>query len=118
MARESNSRTAELWRSRIRAWRVSGLSVAAYCRHIGVSEPSFYQWRRKLEGAAGPAEKSDDGRVRLSSPEFSFLPVQVVGLGNAPLEIVLPNGVVVRVPPGCDRALLREVVRLWEDEAC
>lgn len=118
MARESNSRTAELWRSRIRAWRASGLSVAAYCRRIGVSQPSFYQWRRKLEGAVGGARDSGANRTRPSPSELSFLPVQVVGVGNAPLEIVLPNGVVVRVPPGCDRALLRDVVRLWEDEAC
>lgn len=118
MARETNSRTAELWRSRIKAWRASGLSVAAYCRRIGVSQPSFYQWRRKLESAAEVARAPGGDRVCPAPSEFSFLPVQVVGLGSAPLEIVLPNGVVVRVPPGCDRMLLRDVVRLWEDEAC
>jgi transposase-like protein len=117
MARESNSRTTELWRSRIRTWRASGLSVAAYCRRIGVSQPSLYQWRRKLESAVEGDRHSGANRARPSPAEFSFLPVQVVGLGNAPLEIVLPNGVVVRVPPGYDRALLRDVVRPWEDEA-
>ncbi len=117
MARESDLRTAEVWRARLRAWRNSGLSVAAYCRQIGVSQPSFYQWRRKLEAAASgdhvPGRTGGADRAGQSPQAFAYLPVQVVGL-----EIVLPNGVLVRVPPDCDRTLLRDVVRLWEDEAC
>src|SRR5436309_11698481 len=52
------------WRRVLARWRRSGLSVRAFCRAEGVSEPSFYGWRRKLDQA--------------DHKKPAFLPVHVV----------------------------------------
>ena len=36
------------WRMQVRRWRTSGLSVRDFCAEQGLSEPSFYAWRRTL----------------------------------------------------------------------
>ena len=36
------------WRQHLAAWRRSELTVRACCRAEGLSEPSFYAWRRTL----------------------------------------------------------------------
>ena len=38
----------QFWRRMVRQWRGSGLSVRAFCEEHGLSEPSFYAWRRTL----------------------------------------------------------------------
>lgn len=64
----------------------SGLSVSAFCQRIGVSENSFYRWRRILGDQPEPAAAT-------------FLPVSVVD--RAGIEIDLPCGAMVRIPSGC-----------------
>ena len=92
MFRASNSRKAELWRSRMRRFQTSGMSVTQFCRVEGVSMPSFYQWRKRL--AALP--RKNDMPV--------FVPVRVTQ--SAAVEIHFPNGARLCVPPG-DAAALR-----------
>lgn len=102
------------WRLVISRWRRSGLSVREFCRSEGVSEPSFYVWRRKLEAPKAETSRGSDGPA--------FLPVQVVAdtLAPAPtagIEVVLTNGRCVRVAPGFDsRTLVRLVALLEADE--
>ena len=36
------------WRRHVAAWRQSGRGIRDYCRRAGLSEPSFYAWRRVL----------------------------------------------------------------------
>jgi transposase-like protein len=94
------------WRRRIDQWRVSGLSVRAFCAQHGLSSASFYHWRRVLErrAAEGPA----------------FVPVQVVAdalpTQASALEVVLLDGRTVRVAPGFDAATLRRLLVVLEGE--
>jgi transposase len=86
-------------------WRRSGLSVRAFCRAEGVSEPSFYAWRRKLDGA--------------EPNKPVFLPVHIVTeAAHEPttrgIEVVLANGRCVRVGPGFDPQTLVKLVALLE----
>lgn len=92
MFRAVNSSKEELWRSRMRRFQTGGMSVTQFCRVEGVSMPSFYQWRKRL--AALP--RKNDMPV--------FVPVRVTQ--TAVVEIHLPNGARVWVPPG-DAASLR-----------
>jgi len=98
------------WRTMVRRWRESGLSVRDFCVEHGVSEPSFYGWRRTL--AARDAEA-----VR-------FVPVQVVPeRATVPaadrtcmgLELVLAGGRVLRIGAGFDTATLQRVLPLLEE---
>ena len=56
--------------------------------------------------------------ARVPLPELRFLPVRVVegaarpGSSGVVLEIALPNGRVVRVPPGFDGAMLADVLSI------
>ena len=56
-------RGAAQWRALIEQHASSGLSIAAFCREHGLSQASFYQWRRRLVSSE-PAETSG-GFVRL-----------------------------------------------------
>jgi hypothetical protein len=78
------------WRMVLARWRRSGLSVRAFCRAEGVSEPSFYWWRRKLD-QADHKEPATRG-----------------------IEIVLTNGRCLRVGPGFDPHTLVTLVDLLE----
>jgi hypothetical protein len=86
MFRQVKSSKQEVWRSRLRRFKSSGMSVARFCRSERVSAPSFYQWRKRL--ALEPGKKG--------AP--LFLPVHVTQ--SAAVEIRLPNGTRVCVPPG------------------
>ena len=83
-------------------WRRSGQSVRAYCAGAGLSEPSFYAWRRQL------TMRDQAARPQRSAPHF--VPVHVVPAAPPsaapPLDVVLGNGRVIRVAPGFDAALL------------
>jgi transposase len=86
-----------LWQQRLLRFQRSDLSVSAFCDREGVSTPSFYAWRRRLRS-----------HLPASSDGPRFLPVQV--LASAPLELVLPCGVVLRLTAGCDLAFVRSLV--------
>ena len=62
------SEKAEFWRWVLVEFEQSGLSVRAFCQQEGISEPSFYAWRKKIA-------LRDEG-----SPQAlpSLLPVRVV----------------------------------------
>jgi hypothetical protein len=120
------------WRRMLRQWRNSGLSVRKFCDWQALSEPCFYAWRRELAkrdreiAAAVPRiSASHSGRPAkqngpLRAPAAAFLPVQVVADGGRDafasssrpdaIEVHLPGGVRLMVPPGCDRTLLRDVL--------
>ena len=94
------------WRRMLRRWRDSGRSVRDFCAEHGLSEPSFYGWRRTL-----------DERDR-EAP--AFVPVTVACAPAAPaLEVVVGSGRVIRVPAGFDAATLRDLLAvLAEAPAC
>jgi hypothetical protein len=93
------------WRMVLARWRRSSLSVRAFCRAEGVSEPSFYWWRRKLDQA--------------DHKKPAFLPVHVVTEeakepATRGIEIILTNGRCLRVGPGFDPHTLVTLVDLLE----
>ena len=96
------------WRRRIDQWRVSGLSVPAFCAQHGLSSASFYHWRRVLE--------------RRAAEEPAFVPVQVVADDTpaqaSALEVVLTDGRAVRIAPGFDAATLRRLLAVLEGRPC
>ena len=96
------------WRSWIGEWQASGLSVQAFCQRRGLTVSSFYAWRRVLQ--------------RRDAERATFVPVQVVAdagptQSNA-LEVVLTNGLTVRVPPGFDVVALQQLLAVLEGQPC
>jgi len=102
------------WRKLIAGQRRSGRSVLAWCGEQGVSVPSFYAWRQRL------VQRDAERRLGRSS----LLPVEIIssvaGESGSALEIEWPGGMKVRVRPGCELEILRQVLtmlRQTEQEA-
>ena len=80
--------------------RQSGASPAMVARRHGVSTGQLYTWRRQLAGQSAPAYArvelagGDDGAARPSGV----------------IEIVLPNGVIVRTDARTSEGALRRVL--------
>ena len=56
-----------------------------------------------------------------TSPPVTFLPVHIRPEPTAPsppLELVLPRGLCLRIPPGFDPDALRDLLALLEDPPC
>jgi hypothetical protein len=100
-----DERKERQWRRWLEDWRTSGLSVRAFCSRRGLSEPSFYGWRKVLD--------------RRAASSAAFLPVDIVADDVATqvsgLELVLAGGRTVRVAPGFDAATLRQLVSVLEE---
>ena len=102
------------WRERVRSQAESGLSVRAFCRREGVSEPSFYSWRRELA-------KRDQQRAAATkclptsgaAGAAGLVAVSVLGaLGEAMLEIAVAGGVVIRLREEVSAETLQRVLNV------
>ena len=107
MSRGPDLARRELWRRRLREFDRSTATVADFCDRAGVSTAAFYQWRRKLAGAAlsgGLAKPSP------AAASLNFLPVEIREPRNGDVvEVLLPNGIRVLVPSR-DQESLRTVL--------
>jgi hypothetical protein len=45
------------WRERIGRWKQSKLTVTEFCRREQVSQPSFFQWRKRLRDESAKAHE-------------------------------------------------------------
>jgi transposase-like protein len=108
--RRRDSEKEQFWRRMVAQQRQSGGTIRAFCQREGLSQPSFYQWRREL------ARRDRAPIARRGAA--TFVPIQVVAEA-ALIEIALPGGVVVRVRAGADAATLRQVLAtLVEGRPC
>jgi hypothetical protein len=101
-----NLKPEPFWRDLINLWRASGQSVAAFCAAQRVSQATFYSWRKRL-GVRSP---------RTAAPTSAFAPIRVVPDPTA--EVILPTGLVVRVPVGTDPAAVARLVAALGGAQC
>ena len=106
------------WKKRVERWNKSGKTADEFAAGEGIRAKLLVWWRWKL--GVEPGTLKDTGAP-------SFLPVRVVEPKAAPvlrsalMEIVLPNGLVVRVGPGFDLEALTRVLMIVEqgqESAC
>ena len=96
--RPANSK-AEQWAERIAAQQRSGFSVKQFCKEQGLTEYSFYAWRKRLQ---------ETGPVRFALVDRS--PLRQERAAEAALELVLATGERLRIGAGVDAATLRTVL--------
>jgi len=97
MARSVDGAKRRAWSERLRRFERCELTVAAFCEAEGVSTPSFYQWRRRLDSRGRGAPPAVTRMTRQA-----FVPLQIAAPAGGPVEIHLPNGARVCLP-GNDR---------------
>ena len=90
---------ADEWAERIAAQGRSGMSVKQFCREQGLTECSFYAWRKRLQ---------ERGPVRFALVERSAR--RQDRTTEAVLELVLATGARLRIGSGVDAATLRTVL--------
>ena len=113
-ARRRPPRSEAFWRNTIVAWRNSGLSATTFAREHDLHPTSLYKWANRLRSTVRQAPVSST-----SPPPSLFVPVNVVSPtegasdGEAeqqPLEVVLPNGVVIRIQESAVAQMLPAVL--------
>jgi hypothetical protein len=103
----SRAALRQLWSERLDRFAASGLSVVAFCRNEGLSCHTFYYWKHKLTAqTAAPADQSP-----------RLLPVRLLDQPS-PVEVVLPQGPILRLTPGCDLAFVRCLVAALGGAPC
>jgi hypothetical protein len=120
MPRKVSDEQKRFWRDLVERQPSSGLNIARFCADAGVSQNSFYVWKKRLLMTAqqGRAAMSRREHRRKKAVANSLVPVRFIPdvirqptTGQA-IEIAWPNGIALRVATGCDSQTLREVFSL------
>ncbi len=104
--------STRIWRDRVARWHKSGHSARVFAEQEGVNAGTLYSWSRRL----GMKRREYQQRSEKAALP-TLLPVVVASSSattsspGAALEIVLPDGAVVRVPSTFDEDTLARVVR-------
>jgi hypothetical protein len=105
---KSQSLGPDQWRQIIDGQQGSGITVAAYCLERGITQGSFYTWKKRLRLPAKPN--------RLPQPAFVEVKPPSAAAGGG-IEICLPAGRCLLARRGFDRELLIELIRTLESIA-
>lgn len=114
--KQRSSSKERFWRRMVRRCNRSGLSVRAFCEEQGLSQPSFYAWRRTLAARDEAAVRFVP--VHVTSPPLTSPPqppTTTAGSASA-LELVLGAGRQLRIGPGFDGPTLRRLLVLLEED--
>lgn len=105
--RSKGVETREFWKEAIRLWTDSGLSVREFCRREGLTEHSFYSWRRELlpkklaaETSPTPLDKDGDQSVPVRRCRRRR---RQVPIGDASDETVAASFVELAAPMAAER---------------
>jgi hypothetical protein len=90
------------WEAVLRQFAAGGLSVREFCRRRGLSEPSFYAWRRRLRTEGGPAAPASPAAplfvpLRVAAGRAAATAAGGGGGEQARIELLLGGGVTVRL---------------------
>ena len=117
MARKKSGEKEARWREILERQAGSGLSVRNFCADEGVSEPSFYAWRRKLRSRKDNGRRTPQKpRGRDEAPDNARLFVPLTLLGDTPtLEIIHPLGYRIQVSGDVHPEALRQVLKALDE---
>jgi transposase-like protein len=90
----------DYWRKLIAEQEGGGQKVRPFCRERGITEPSFYYWRKRLQ--------------KRDSVQFALLETRPTDMGRATsaFELVLTSGERLRIGNEADANTLRMVLEI------
>lgn len=98
-------KTEQQWREILERQRSSGLSIQRFCVDAGVSQASFYKWRKRLAGqSAGNRPRAKSANSVNQKSDFVALTL-LESVGS--LELVHPHGCIVRMRGDIPRSTIR-----------
>ena len=122
MRKGPSDKRERFWRDLVERQPKSGLSITKFCAQAGVSQNSFYVWKRRLQAivqTSGPGVRRRRQRHgKAVAKSLSLVPVRLIpdlGLPSAAapaIEVAWPTGLVLRIPASCDSKTLSEVFGL------
>ena len=107
--KNSNNRNRLFWQKTIENWQNSDMSVRKFCKAEGLTESSFYNWRKKL--SCGKLQINKE--VPRSHPEF--IKVSLPDSEHAPIELKLSSGNILIVHSGSDTKILSSVLSVLHE---
>ena len=101
MSRGLSPEKMEEWTGRLRRFEQSNQTVARFCQDEGVSQPSFYSWKKKLREFSPASGRSQ------------FQPVHVTSssLGTARQETIVRLGREIEIELGSDLSIVESIVK-------
>ncbi|MFH1616058.1 MAG: hypothetical protein ABIG61_13355 [Planctomycetota bacterium] len=102
---KSDTDQLQFWQMVLETFKSSGLSVRQFCKQEGLSEPSFYSWRKKLTKVDEP---EDDKQKEQGSS--AFIKVSMPSEKPCGLELLLLSGNTLRISTGADNKTLTNVL--------
>ena len=113
-AKKSDTDQQQFWQMVIETWQSSGISVSKFCKAEGLSEGSFYNWRKKL----AKSDRSEAAKQKERSSS-AFIEVSIPSEKPGGLELVLSSGNTLRIGPGTDgKTLADTLLALCEANLC
>jgi hypothetical protein len=113
----SESKFREIYRRH----QESGLSVKAFCVNEGIAESTFYYWSKKISKKGSKKQNFIPLVVKSTPTHLSgSIPVDhpsVQGSGSTDavlLEVVYPNGTILRIKKDLDLVHLRALICLFD----
>lgn len=92
-------RTPEQWQQIFEHYASSGLQVAEFCKQQKLNTSSFYVWRKRLtnHSLCPPIADKPEG-IENNQPDWvEVITEKVASSSPWDIELVLPNGVVLRM---------------------
>lgn len=108
MSRGPNPLKLAEWRERLERFDSLNQTVAQFCADEGVSPPSFYQWKKRLDVSLRARAAS----ARQSSKKPAFKPVELISAPMSPPRVTtirLTNGVAIEL--GNDLSVVNQVLQ-------
>lgn len=117
MGRRRSRQGEQYWRGVLERQGKSGQNIRGFCRANGISEGSFFNWRRKLGrlGTRSAMSRQAEGREIVPTP-FVSLKLPAAAGPDGVIELLHPRGHVVRVPAGFDAESLLRILEVLDRE--
>ena len=100
---------ADVWAERIKRWKTSGMSAQAFATELGVSAVTLLNWKGKLQRLALAQESGEPSPAKAARAKRA---PKVVQQQTSGFELVIGNGMTLRVAQDFDEAALSRLVRV------
>lgn len=118
MGRRRDEKRDQYWLDLIAEQKSSDLTITDFCRVKKIHLGSFFSWRKKLSKLF-PSEPQP---IETKTPSAKFVPVELPLPARATfepgVEILLPSGCRIVVPPKFSVDSLRDILCVLKESSC